>query len=121
MEEQVKAFLRRKHRAPKDQQASAQPPRSLSPPPLPPPPPPPQRQREEGKSERHSEGEGRLSQFLSGIGLEKLQEVFNREEVDFDSLQLLREEDYKDMGIKTGPRLKILNALGRLHSGNDEL
>ena len=45
-----------------------------------------------------------MSQFLSGIGLEKLQEVFNREEVDFDSLQLLREEDYKDMGIKTASK-----------------
>ena len=154
MEEQIKAFLRRKHKqAPAGQPAKQTPP---------PPPPPPAQQRQQKEQEKSA---SRLSDFLSGIGLEKLDSVFAREEVDFESLQLLREEHYKDMGIKTvrtllalaltltltlmmtpslslplplplplslplplplslfvilqGPRLKILNALGRMHAKSE--
>ena len=113
MQEEIKAFLRQKHRATKDHQVEQQ---------VQVPHPSPAANNEE-KSVRASLGQvkypqeemGGLSQFLKEIGLEKLEAVFEREDVDLESLQLLREEDYKDMGIKTGPRLKLLNALGRLH------
>ena len=104
MEEQIKAFLRRKHK-----QAPAGQPAPKTPPPPPPPPPPSPaaaaaaRQQQQAQQQDHEQERtaSRLSAFLRGIGLEKLESVFAREEVDFESLQLLREEDYKDMGIKT--------------------
>ena len=40
------------------------------------------------------------------------QEVFAKEEIDLEALQLMNEEDLKQMGIKKGPRMKLIKALG---------
>ena len=122
MQEEIKTFLRQKHRATKDYPGEQK---------VQVPNPSPAADNEEGRAwvssgqVKHPQDEtDGLSQFLKKVGLQKLEAIFEREEVDLESLQLLREEDYKDMGIKTGPRLKLLNALGLLHPSareeNDE-
>lgn len=63
--------------------------------------------------------------WLRNLGLAKYEHVFVREEVDFDTLQWLTEEDLLSMGVTAlGPRKKIVNALCELRKGigpkNDE-
>jgi hypothetical protein len=58
---------------------------------------------------------------LTRLGLERLSEVFAREEIDMQSLRLLRESDFDALGIRTGPRLKLMQALGLLRdNGADD-
>lgn len=38
--------------------------------------------------------------------------MFAKEEIDLEALQLMNEEDLKQMGIKKGPRMKLIKALG---------
>ncbi|KFK37360.1 hypothetical protein AALP_AA4G246500 [Arabis alpina] len=53
--------------------------------------------------------------WLRNLGLAKYEDVFIREEIDWDSLQSLTEEDLLSIGITTlGPRKKIVNALSAL-------
>jgi len=62
-----------------------------------------------------------LTQLLTRLGLERLSEVFAREEIDMQSLRLLRESDFDALGIRTGPRLKLMQALGLLRdNGADD-
>ena len=49
------------------------------------------------------------------------QEVFAKEEIDLEALQLMDEEDLKQMGIKKGPRMKLIKALGLGAAAKDEL
>ncbi|WJX41645.1 hypothetical protein P8452_28968 [Trifolium repens] len=56
--------------------------------------------------------------WLGDLGLAKYEEVFAREEVDWDTLQWLTEEDLLNMGITAlGPRKKIVHALSELRRG----
>ncbi|GKV00030.1 hypothetical protein SLEP1_g12792 [Rubroshorea leprosula] len=56
--------------------------------------------------------------WLSDLGLDRYAEAFVREEIDWDSLKWLTEEDLFNMGVTTlGPRKKIVHALGELRKG----
>ncbi|MED6173884.1 hypothetical protein PIB30_063885 [Stylosanthes scabra] len=53
--------------------------------------------------------------WLRSIGLAKYEDIFVREEVDWDTLQWLKEEDLLSIGITAlGPRKKIVHALNEL-------
>ncbi|KAL1195083.1 DNA cross-link repair protein SNM1 [Cardamine amara subsp. amara] len=53
--------------------------------------------------------------WLRSLGLAKYEDVFIREEIDWDTLQSLTEEDLLSIGITSlGPRKKIVNALSGL-------
>ncbi|CAK9170578.1 unnamed protein product [Ilex paraguariensis] len=53
--------------------------------------------------------------WLDTLGLAKYDEVFVREEIDWDTLQWLTEEDLFSMGVTAlGPRKKIIHALSEL-------
>ncbi|KAL5697254.1 hypothetical protein ACHQM5_030890 [Ranunculus cassubicifolius] len=57
--------------------------------------------------------------WLHGLGLSKYEEIFVKEEVDWDALQWLTEEDLFSIGITAlGPRKKIIHALNELRKGN---
>lgn len=54
-------------------------------------------------------------EWLRSLGLAKYEEVFTREEIDWDTLQGLKEEDLLGIGIAAlGPRKKIMHALNEL-------
>ncbi|KAG0471037.1 hypothetical protein HPP92_015583 [Vanilla planifolia] len=58
-------------------------------------------------------------EWLSTLGLGRYEEVFIREEIDWDALQWLTEEDLISIGIVTlGPRKKILHAISELRQRN---
>ncbi|OWM84086.1 hypothetical protein CDL15_Pgr009333 [Punica granatum] len=53
--------------------------------------------------------------WLHSLGLERYEEAFVREEIDWDSLQWLTEEDLCNIGINAlGPRKKIMHAINQL-------
>ena len=52
-----------------------------------------------------------LELFLAKLGLIKLYDLFVREDIDMDSLQLLSDEDLASLGVKMGPRKQLLKAL----------
>lgn len=59
-------------------------------------------------------------EWLRNLGLSKYEEIFTKEEVDWETLQWLTEEDLLGMGITSlGPRKKIIHALGELRKKND--
>lgn len=59
-------------------------------------------------------------EWLRNLGLSKYEECFIKEEVDWETLQWLTEEDLLGMGINSlGPRKKIVHALGELRKKND--
>ncbi|KAJ1289821.1 hypothetical protein BS78_02G194200 [Paspalum vaginatum] len=63
----------------------------------------------------------RAVEWLRNLGLSKYEEVFIREEVDWETLQWLTEEDLLGMGITSlGPRKKIIHALGELRKKHDD-
>jgi len=55
--------------------------------------------------------EGGIKKYLESVGLVELAPVFEAESVDLDTLRMFSVEDLKDMGIKAGPRVKILKTL----------
>lgn len=55
----------------------------------------------------------RLGRRLQAMGLGKYCDKFAENEVDLEALGLMSEGDLADIGIPKGPRLKILNAVGR--------
>ncbi|KAF6174296.1 hypothetical protein GIB67_040789 [Kingdonia uniflora] len=58
-------------------------------------------------------------EWLRGLGLSRYEEVFTREEVDWDTLQWLSEEDLFSIGVDAlGPRKKIVHALNELKKAN---
>ncbi|KAL6846506.1 hypothetical protein ACP4OV_023954 [Aristida adscensionis] len=63
----------------------------------------------------------RVVEWLRNLGLSKYEEIFIREEVDWETLQWLGEEDLLGMGITSlGPRKKITHALGELRKKHDQ-
>ncbi|KAK1264339.1 DNA cross-link repair protein SNM1 [Acorus gramineus] len=57
--------------------------------------------------------------FLSNLGLSRYEDAFMREEIDWDTLQWLTEEDLLTLGIVAlGPRKKIVHALNDLRKAN---
>ncbi|KAJ0981093.1 hypothetical protein J5N97_009348 [Dioscorea zingiberensis] len=60
-------------------------------------------------------------EWLRSLGLSRYEEVFRREEVDWDTLKWLTEEDLLNIGISAlGPRKKIVHALNELRKTNDQ-
>ncbi|MDP9812700.1 class 3 adenylate cyclase/tetratricopeptide (TPR) repeat protein [Rhizobium tibeticum] len=55
-----------------------------------------------------------IASWLSRLGLAKYTEAFTANEVDFDALRHLSDEDLKDLGLPVGPRRKILAAIATL-------
>ncbi|KAG2635239.1 uncharacterized protein LOC120660765 [Panicum virgatum] len=63
----------------------------------------------------------RVMEWLRNLGLSKYEEIFISEEVDWETLQWLTEEDLLGMGITAlGPRKKITHALGELRKKHDD-
>ncbi|KAM3275363.1 hypothetical protein ACQJBY_043992 [Aegilops geniculata] len=59
-------------------------------------------------------------EWLRNLGLSKYEEIFTKEEVDWETLQWLTEEDLLGMGITSlGPRKKIIHSLAELRKKND--
>ncbi|KAL5853641.1 hypothetical protein ACOSQ3_008759 [Xanthoceras sorbifolium] len=57
-------------------------------------------------------------QWLQSLGLAKYEQVFVCEEIDWDTLQWLTEEDLINMGVTAlGPRKKIVHALSEVRKG----
>merc|ERR1712216_1102038 len=54
-----------------------------------------------------------LQSFLEGLGLSKHLSVFQNEELDMEALKLMTEDDFKEIGIPKGPRVKIIHRLRR--------
>ncbi|RLN35458.1 uncharacterized protein C2845_PM03G35700 [Panicum miliaceum] len=63
----------------------------------------------------------RVMEWLRNLGLSQYEDIFIREEVDWETLQWLTEEDLLGMGITAlGPRKKITHALGELRKKHDD-
>ncbi|KAK9102401.1 hypothetical protein Sjap_019655 [Stephania japonica] len=61
-------------------------------------------------------------EWLQNLGLSKYKEIFVREEIDWDTLQWLTEEDLFNIGITTlGSRKKIVHARNELRTCNKQL
>ncbi|KAM2969073.1 hypothetical protein FF2_016230 [Malus domestica] len=68
--------------------------------------------------EREHQNSGQVLEWLGSLGLEKYKDVFVREEIDWDTLQWLTEEDLFSIGITAlGPQKKIVHALAQLREG----
>ncbi|XP_073004321.1 uncharacterized protein [Typha latifolia] len=71
-------------------------------------------------SPQENVGISSVLEFLRNLGLSRYEEVFVREEIDWESLQWLTEEDLLNIGIAAlGPRKKIVCALSELRKLND--
>jgi hypothetical protein len=55
-----------------------------------------------------------VASWLSRLGLDKYIEAFTANEVDFDALRHLKEDDLKELGLPLGPRRKVLAAIAAL-------
>ncbi|NRP74694.1 Adenylate cyclase 2 [Ensifer psoraleae] len=55
-----------------------------------------------------------IASWLSRLGLAKYTEAFSANDVDFDALRHLSEDDLKELGLPVGPRRKILAAIAAL-------
>ncbi|XP_068483018.1 uncharacterized protein [Phaseolus vulgaris] len=74
---------------------------------------------EDEKGAQHVPKVASVVDWLHGLGLGKYEVVFIREEVDWNTLQCLTEEDLLSMGITAlGPRKKIVHALRELRNGD---
>ncbi|KAI3965391.1 hypothetical protein MKX01_042872 [Papaver californicum] len=61
----------------------------------------------------------RVIEWLRGLGLSKYEEAFVKEEVDWETLHWLTEEDLFSIGVTAlGPRKKIVHALNELRKEN---
>jgi hypothetical protein len=61
---------------------------------------------------------GPLIEFMTKLGLypSPTWRIFMREEIDMEALRLLTNDDYISMGVRVGPRKKILSALSAIGS-----
>ena len=55
-----------------------------------------------------------ITSWLARLGLDKYAEAFTANEVDFDALRHLTEDDLRELGLPVGPRRKILAAIAAL-------
>jgi class 3 adenylate cyclase/predicted ATPase len=60
-----------------------------------------------------------VASWLTQMGLGKHIETFTKNEVDWEALQLLSDDDLKEMGLPLGPRRKIFEALA-VHRASSE-
>ena len=58
--------------------------------------------------------EDEVEQFLGRLDLAHLAQKFREEEIDMAALRLMTKEDFEEVGVKVGPRLKICAALQHL-------
>ncbi|CAL1267847.1 unnamed protein product, partial [Larinioides sclopetarius] len=58
-----------------------------------------------------SEPQESVESLLESLDLNDYSEVFNKEKIDFETLVFLTEDDLKGLGLPTGPRKKLLNAI----------
>ena len=56
-----------------------------------------------------------VDQWLESIGLAKYAPLFAENEIDFEVLPELTEQDLKDLGVPLGPRKKLLKAIAALN------
>ena len=56
-----------------------------------------------------------VTRWLEGLGLAKYAEAFASNEIEFDQLQDLTEDDLKELGLPIGPRRVVLKAIRALH------
>ncbi|KAJ0861511.1 putative sterile alpha motif domain, DNA repair metallo-beta-lactamase [Helianthus annuus] len=62
-----------------------------------------------------------ISTWLQNLGLSRYEEVFIREEIDWDSLKWLTDEDLCKIGVTAlGPRKKIVHAISELRTESHE-
>lgn len=62
-----------------------------------------------------------MSAWLQNLGLSRYEQVFTREEIDWDSLKWLTDEDLCKIGITAlGPRKKIVHAISQLRTEHSE-
>jgi len=52
-----------------------------------------------------------VENWLGALGLERYNDAFRENEIDFDSLRHISEDDLKEIGVALGPRRKILAAI----------
>lgn len=64
---------------------------------------------------------GSLNQFLSAIGMLDYTGIFAENAIDIGSLPLLSEEDLEKMGIKMGPRKKLMIKIEELKMSRDDV
>ena len=55
-----------------------------------------------------------IASWLARLGLDKYIEAFAANEVDFDALRHLSEDDLSELGLPLGPRRKVLAAIAAL-------
>ncbi|SJM30521.1 adenylate/guanylate cyclase domain-containing protein [Mesorhizobium delmotii] len=55
-----------------------------------------------------------IASWLTRLGLDKYIEAFTANEVDFDALRHLTENDLRELGLPVGPRRKVLAAIAAL-------
>jgi len=56
-----------------------------------------------------------LPDWLKTLGLEQYASVFAENEVDFDALRVLSDQDLQELGLAFGPRKRLLHALASLN------
>lgn len=56
--------------------------------------------------------EGTIDELLAELGLEKYLHIFRDAEVDLATLCIMQEQDYRELGILKGPRVKIMHHIG---------
>ena len=59
-----------------------------------------------------------VADWLVRLGLGKYAQAFLDQEIDFDGLRLLTEQDLRELGLPIGPRRKLLEAIGALQGAN---
>ena len=57
-----------------------------------------------------------ISEWLEDLGLGRYTDVFAENEIDFDALPHVTEEDLKEIGIALGARRKLLAVIAKLES-----
>ncbi len=57
-----------------------------------------------------------ISEWLKDLGLDRYADMFAENEIDFDALPHVTEEDLKEIGIALGARRKLLAAIAKLES-----
>eukprot|EP01051_Picozoa_sp_SAG22_P001028 SAG22_NODE_35_length_27276_cov_20.395849_16_plen_726_part_00 len=71
-----------------------------------------------GKSDRSRSSDGTVQRFLAGIGLGEQAVLFDSHEVDFEALLLCGEAELQAIGLKLGPRLKVMQNRQRWADAN---
>lgn len=56
--------------------------------------------------------EGNIEDLLEELGLSKYLPVFQSAEVDLGTLCIMSEQDFRELGILKGPRVKIMHHIG---------